>query len=376
MFTPLTKSDLTRAPVNARLYCRPTCFVDRPHELDDACLRLADTMVWFAAWHVSLIDGANVKSAIVPVADWNDWHSAMPSRLGDMAAAQRAGVQRPRGALQLGARTIRLNEPQLMGILNVTPDSFSDGGKHIDVQAAIDAGFAMAAAGAAIVDVGGESTRPGAPLVWEGDEIKRVEGVVSALAKGGVAVSIDTRKAAVMEAALASGASIINDISALRYDDRAMAVAAAATCPIVLMHAPSAKSDPHEGGAYAHPLFDVHAMLAERIAACAAAGIDRARLIVDPGIGFGKGVADNLALINGLALLHTLGCPILFGASRKRMIGALDGEAEAGDRLGGSIVLHYQAASHGAQLLRVHDVPETRQALRIWRGLRDAALVG
>jgi dihydropteroate synthase len=376
MFTPLTKSDLTRAPAAARLYCRPTCFVDRPHELDEACLRLADTMLWFAAWHLSLVDGANVRSAVVPVADWNDWLGAMPSRLGDVAAAQLAGVQRPRGALQLGARTIRLNEPQLMGILNVTPDSFSDGGKHVDAPAAIDAGFAMTAAGAAIVDVGGESTRPGAPLVWEGDEIKRVEGVVSALAKGGVAVSIDTRKAAVMEAALTAGASLVNDISALRYDERAMKVVANAACPVVLMHAPSAQSDPHEGGDYAHPLFDVYDMLAGRIAVCTAAGIDAARIVIDPGIGFGKGVADNLALINGLALFHTLGCPILFGASRKRMIGALDGEAAADARLGGSIALHYQAASHGAQLLRVHDVPETRQALRMWRGLRDAALVG
>jgi dihydropteroate synthase len=200
--------------------------------------------------------------------------------------------------------------------------------------------------------------------------------VIAALAKGGVAVSVDTRKAAVMEAALAAGATIINDISALRYDDRAMAVVATATCPVVLMHAPSAKSDPHEGGSYAHPLFDVYDMLAARIAACAAAGIARERLIVDPGIGFGKGVADNLALLGGLALFHTLGCPILFGASRKRMIGALDGEAAVGDRLGGSVALHYQAAASGAQMLRVHDVPETRQALRMWRGLRDAALVG
>ena len=376
MFTPLTKSALTRAAATARIYCRPTSFVDRPHELDDACLRIADTMVWFAAWHVSLVDGADVKSAVVPVPELSGWIDAMPSLLGNSARCQVTGVQRPRGTLQLGERIVRLSEPQLMGILNVTPDSFSDGGKHVDPQAAIDAGFAMAAAGAAMVDVGGESTRPGAPLIWEGDEIKRVESVVAALAKGGVAVSIDTRKAAVMEAALAAGATIINDISALRYDDRAMDVVAKASCPVVLMHAPSAKSDPHEGGAYAHPLFDVVDMLAERIAACEAAGIDRARIIVDPGIGFGKGVADNLALINGLALFHTLSCPILFGASRKRMIGALDGEAEADARLGGSIALHYQAASHGVQMLRVHDVPETRQALRMWRGLRDAALVG
>lgn len=376
MFAPLTKSALSAAPASARIYCRPTCFVDRPHELDEACLRIADTMVWFAAWHVSLVDGGDVRSAVVPVAELGGWMEAMPSRLADMAARQQAGLRSGRSALDLGARTIRLNEPQVMGILNVTPDSFSDGGKHVDAQAAIDAGFAMAAAGAAIVDVGGESTRPGAPLVWEGDEIKRVEGVVAALAKGGVAVSIDTRKATVMEAALAAGAGLVNDISALRYDERSLQIVVDARCPVVLMHAPSAKSDPHEGGEYAHALFDVYDMLAERVNDCQGWGIPIERIIVDPGIGFGKGVADNLALINGLALFHTLGCPVLFGASRKRMIGALDGEAAADARLGGSIALHYQAASHGAQLLRVHDVPESRQALRMWRGLRDAALVG
>lgn len=374
MFAPLTKPDLGAASAAARIYCRPACFVDRPHELDDDCLRIADTMVWFAAWHVSLRDGGIVRSAIVAVPELDGWIAAMPERLGEMVRAQRAGVARPRGTLQLGERIVRLNEPQIMGILNVTPDSFSDGGKHVDTAAASEAGFAMASAGAAIVDVGGESTRPGAPLIWEGDEIQRVEGVVAALARGGVAVSIDTRKAAVMEAALGAGARIVNDISALRYDERAMEVVVKAGCPVVLMHAPSAKSDPHEGGTYDHPLFDVYDMLAERVAACRAAGIDPARIIVDPGIGFGKGVADNLALVNGVALFHTLGCPILFGASRKRMIGALDNEAEADQRLGGSVALHYQAATQGAQIVRVHDVPETRQALRVWRGLRDAAL--
>ncbi|OHD04988.1 dihydropteroate synthase [Sphingopyxis sp. RIFCSPHIGHO2_12_FULL_65_19] len=374
MFVPLTKPHLGSASAGAKIYCRPTCFIDRPHELDDHCLRIADTMVWFAAWHISLRDGASVKTAIVTVAEWADWIAAMPDGLAQAATAQRAAVVRPRGALTLGERTVRLNEPQLMGILNVTPDSFSDGGKHVDTAAATDAGFAMATAGAAIIDVGGESTRPGAPLVWEGDETKRVEGVVAALAKGGVAVSIDTRKAAVMEAALAAGATIVNDISALRYDERAMAVVAEAGCAVALMHAPSAKSDPHEGGDYAHILFDVYDMLADRVAACIAAGIDASRIIIDPGLGFGKSVGDNLALINGLALFHTLGCPILFGASRKRMIGALDNEAPADRRLGGTVALHYQAATQGAQLLRVHDIAENRQALRIWRGLRDAAL--
>ena len=374
MFQPLTKPDLGSASPDAQLYCRPTCFVDRPHELDDNCLRVADTMVWFAAWHLSLRDGGTVKSAVVTVSEWADWVAAMPDPLAAIATAQRAGVLRPRGALQLGERTVRLNEPQLMGILNVTPDSFSDGGKHVDSAAAIEAGFAMASAGAAIIDVGGESTRPGAPLIWEGDEIERVQATVAGLARGGVAVSIDTRKAAVMEAALAAGATIVNDISALRFDDRSMDVVVKAGCPVVLMHAPSAKSDAHEGGAYDHPLFDVYDMLAERVAACVAAGIDPARIIVDPGLGFGKGVSDNLALINGLALFHTLGCPVLFAGSRKRLIGALDNEASADQRLGGTVALHYQAASQGAQMLRVHDVAENRQALRIWRGLRDAAL--
>lgn len=374
MFAPLTRLDLGAASPDAQIYCRPTCFVDRPHELADACLRVADTMVWFAAWHISLRDGGSVKSAIVMVPEWADWIAAMPDALAQAATAQRAGVLHPRGALLLGDRTVRLNEPQVMGILNVTPDSFSDGGTHGDQAAAIEAGFAMASAGAAIIDVGGESTRPGAPLVWEGDEIKRVEAVVAGLARSGVAVSIDTRKAAVMEAALAAGARIVNDISALRHDDRAMDVVARADCPVVLMHAPSAKSDPHEGGRYDDPLFDIYDMLAARIAACEAAGIARDRLIVDPGLGFGKGIADNLALVNGIALFHTLGCPILVGASRKRMIGALDNEAPAEQRLGGSVALHYQAASQGVQLLRVHEVAETRQALRVWRGLRDAAL--
>lgn len=374
MFQPLTKADVGAASAAAQIYCRPTCFVDRPHELDDHGLRIADTMVWFAAWHVSLCDDSGVKSAIIAVPEFDGWIAAMPDRLAEAARGQRAAVARPRGNLHLGDRIVRLNEPQIMGILNMTPDSFSDGGKTVDAAAAVDAGFAMASAGAAIVDVGGESTRPGAPLVWEGDEIQRIESVVAGLARGGVAVSIDTRKAAVMEAALAAGATIVNDISALRYDDRAMEVVAKSGCSVVLMHAPSATSDPHHGGGYRHPLFDVYDMLAERVAACRAAGIDAAKIIVDPGIGFGKGVADNLALVNGLALFHTLGCPILFGASRKRMIGALDNEAPADQRLGGSVALHYQAATQGAQLLRVHDIAENRQALRVWRGLRDAAL--
>ncbi len=302
---------------------------------------------------------------------------AQVATLGDRAATLHARITAPRPPLVLGDRTLRFDQPQVAGILNITPDSFSDGGQHLDdPAAAASAGIDMLAAGAALVDLGGESTRPGATAVWEGDEIARTRPVIERLAAGGALVSIDTRKAAVMEAALAAGARIVNDVSALLWDARALAVVAAAGCPVILMHSP----DPAKGGhgriAYTDVVGDVFAWLEDRIAAVEAAGIPRARIIADPGIGFGKSLADNLALINGLAVFHGLGCPIMLGASRKRMIGALANEVAVDQRLGGSLALALRGAEAGVQLLRVHDVAETVQALRVWRGLRDQALVG
>ncbi len=236
-------------------------------------------------------------------------------------------------------------------------------------------GDPVASAGAALIDLGGESTKPGAATVWEGDEIARVVPVAERLAAAGVAVSVDTRKATVMEAALAVGAHIVNDVAALSYDRQALAVVAAAGCPVVLMHSPAPAQGPHGGNGYADPLLDVFDWLEARIEAVAAGGVDRAKIVVDPGIGFGKALADNLALVNGLALFHGLGCPVLLGASRKRIIGALSNEAPADQRLGGSVALALAGVERGAQLVRVHDVVETVQAIRVWRGLRDAALV-
>jgi dihydropteroate synthase len=229
----------------------------------------------------------------------------------------------------------------------------------------------MLEAGAALLDIGGESTRPGAATVWEGDEIARVVPVIQLLGAAGAAVSIDTRKAAVMEAALDAGAGIVNDVSALTWDERAPEVVAARGCPVVLMHhrpKPDARTD---------VLIEVYDWLEARIEAAVAAGVDRARIIVDPGLGagsFGKNVRDNLTLINGLSLLHGLGCPILLGASRKTFIGALNGEAPVERRLGGSLATALAGAMQGVQLLRVHDAYETVQAVRVWRGLRDEAL--
>ncbi|HUQ13980.1 MAG TPA: dihydropteroate synthase, partial [Novosphingobium sp.] len=233
---------------------------------------------------------------------------------------------------------------------------------------------AMLEAGAGIIDVGGESTRPGAAAVWEGDELKRVVPAIERLAGSGAAISIDSRRASVIEAALAAGAHIVNDVSALRHDPRSLELVARSNAPVVLMHAPGGSDDLHAGARYADVVLDVFDWLAERRDAAIAAGIDRAKIVLDPGIGFGKSVADNLALINALPLFHALGQPLMVGASRKRMIGALSLEAPAHQRLGGSLALAVKAMDAGAQLLRVHDVAETVQAARVWRGLRDAAL--
>ncbi|MDQ3246083.1 MAG: dihydropteroate synthase, partial [Pseudomonadota bacterium] len=267
-----------------------------------------------------------------------------------------------------------LDQPQVMGILNVTPDSFSDGDRYADPLQAVAAGVDMTSAGAAIIDIGGESTRPGARAIWEGDEIARVVPVIEGLAASGAAISIDTRKSEVMSAALTAGASLINDVSALTYDDRSAEVIAAAKAPVILMHHQGAPETMQQEPRYDDVLVEVYLWLEQRIAAAEAASIDRSRILLDVGFGFGKTVAHNLELTNGLALFHSLGCPLVLGASRKRTIGALSGEAPADQRLGGSLAFAHKAVEQGVQIVRVHDVPETVQALKIWRGLRDQAL--
>ncbi|MDO7833803.1 dihydropteroate synthase [Sphingobium sp. HBC34] len=371
---------LPTLPPHARLYLKPVWFVPTPIGLPDgSAARMGNGLIWFQGYALSAFDGARrIARTTVPVADFDATIATLPDPLARRARQLAANISAPRAPLVLGDRTIRFDAPQVMAILNVTPDSFSDGGRHVgDPQAAADAGFAMAAAGAALIDVGGESTRPKAAKVWEGDEIARIAPVIERLAASGIPVSVDTRKAAVMEAALAAGAAIVNDVSALAHDPRSLEVVARAACPVILMHAPSAGDDPHDNPAgYGDVVADVFDHLDARIAACEAAGIARDRIMVDPGLGFGKSLADNLALVNGLATFQGLGVPLLFAGSRKRLIGALSNEAPAADRLGGSIALAFRAAQLGAQMVRVHDVKESVQALHLWRGLADAGLNG
>lgn len=365
-------------PASARLYLKPIWFVPTPIGLPDGSVaRMANGLLWFQGYELTALAGSTrLVRTIVPVAEFADTVAALPDILAERAHRLAAAISTPRLPLALGERTIRFDAPQVMAILNITPDSFSDGGKHVgDPQAAADAGFAMAAAGAALIDIGGESTRPRAPKIWEGDEIARIVPVIERLAAAGVCLSVDTRKAAVMEAALAAGAHIMNDVSALRHDPRSLEVVAKAGCPVILMHAPSAGDDPHDNPAgYGDVVADVFDHLEERIAVAEAAGIAREKIMVDPGLGFGKSLADNLALVNGLATFQGLGVPLLFAGSRKRLIGALSNEAPAPERLGGSVALAFRAAELGAQMVRVHDVKESVQALHLWRGLADAGL--
>jgi dihydropteroate synthase len=347
-----------------RTLIRPTGFVDSPFGHDGKVARLAGGLNWFAQVELIHDDG---KRELVPV-------EGIEARLDEAMAADWARIISPRAALQLGERTIRLNQPQVMGIVNATPDSFSDGGSYADAGAAAEAGAVMASQGAAIIDVGGESTRPGASTVWEGDEIERVVPVVRQLASGGNAVSIDTRKSGVMTAAFGAGAAMVNDVSALSWDPESAGVVAKAGVPVILMHHQGDPATMQDAPRYDDVLVDVYLWLEDRIDTAVEAGIAREKILVDPGIGFGKTVAHNLELMNGLALFHGLGCPVVVGASRKRMIGALSGEAPADQRLPGSLALALKAVEQGAQIIRVHDVPETVQALKVWLGLRDQAL--
>ena len=364
-----------------RLYLRPIAFAESPQSEESAAVRLAGGLTYASRLAIIVRENGNIVSRTrVGADDIAEALATLPDDLASQAEVQWANLRLAHPPLDCGARTIRLDQPQIMGILNVTPDSFSDGGKFLDNPDEANAhASAMLEAGAALVDVGGESTRPGAAAVWEGDELKRVIPAVERLVASGAAVSIDSRRASVIEAALAAGAQVVNDVSALRHDPRSAELVARAGVPVVLMHAPGAQevggaSDLHADGRYTDVVLDVFDWLAERRDAAIAAGIPREKIILDPGIGFGKTLAENLALLNALPLFHALGQPLLVGASRKRMIGALSHEAPAHKRVGGSLLLAARAMDAGVQLLRVHDVAETVQARDVWRGLRDTAL--
>lgn len=325
------------------IYCHPRARTDLPRS--DRALSLAGSAhVWF-----DTVDGFDASGAPVQAT----------ISLQTLAQPRRILPQLP------------TDRPLVMGILNVTPDSFSDGGTAQSVNAALTRARDMLAAGADILDIGGESTRPGASDVPPGDEIARTAPVIAAIRAAGIRtpISIDTRKALVAEAALAAGADLINDVSALSYDPALGALAAQAGVPICLMHAKGTPQTMQADPRYDNVLTEVYDALARRIDRAAAIGIDPSRVIVDPGIGFGKTMAHNLTLLRGLSLFQALGAPLLLGASRKRFIGTISGVEDPAARMPGSVAVALAAAGQGAQILRVHDVAETVQALALWRAL-------
>ena len=280
----------------------------------------------------------------------------------------RARLAAPRAPL------LRLDwdRPRLMGILNVTPDSFSESGEHFEAGAAVAAGRAMEAE-VDILDIGGESTRPGATEVPAEEEARRVLPVIEALAAGPLPISIDTRKAGVARAAVATGARMVNDVSALSFDPAMAATVVEAGVPVCLMHAQGAPETMQDDPRYDDVLLDIYDALEAKVTAAEAVGIDRTRILVDPGIGFGKRLEHNLALLSRVSLFHGLGCPILVGASRKRFIGTISGAAGGRARAPGSLAVALACAAQGVQVLRVHDTSEAAQALRLWRAVTRGA---
>jgi len=315
---------------------------------------------WTAATLMQVVarkPGGGAESLLLPAGELARW-------LGDNDHPRLRGLAERLQAPRAPWAGLPLDRPQVMGIVNTTPDSFSDGGKHDRPDAAIAHGLALRAAGAAILDVGGESTRPGAAEVSEQQEIDRVVPVIRGLVAEGALVSVDTRRAAVMAAALAAGATILNDVDALRQPGT-LDLAARAQAPVALMHMQGQPRTMQADPRYDVAALDVFDWLEARGNACETAGLQRDRVLVDPGIGFGKALDHNLQILGLLGLYHGLGAGLLLGASRKSFIAKLDGTADPMRRLGGSLAAVLDGWARGAQIVRVHDVHETVQALRV-----------
>ena len=330
-------------------YLRPIAMSDAARP--DGALPLAGGACWFDRVEVLVRGGA---ARIVATSDLSD------------ADRLRLSAARP----DFG--TLSLHTPRIMGILNITPDSFSDGGLFLKPEAAVMQARLMAA-GADIIDIGGESTRPGAVAVSVPEETTRTAPVIAALRDGGLdlAISIDTRKAAVARAALAAGASWVNDVTALQFDPAMAALVAEKNVPVILMHSIATPDTMQDDPRYDDVLLDVYDALAALVAEAEAAGIRRQNIAVDPGIGFGKTLTHNLTLLQRLSLFHNLGLPVLLGASRKRFIGTISAEAEAARRMPGSLAVALWGVAQGVQMIRVHDVTETRQAFALWQATQN-----
>jgi dihydropteroate synthase len=356
-------------PEVAEIYIRPLGFIvgEAAREAVAAgwALPLGGSTAAFTACEIWRRGAQATARTVVPAADLAGWLDRQPSEMSAHAARTRDRLLAP-PSWPVGLPRRR---PLIMGVVNVTPDSFSDGGQFVEPAAAIAHGLRLRADGADIVDVGGESTRPGAAAIAVEEELRRVIPVVEALARAGVLVSIDTRNGAVMRAAVAAGAGMINDISALRHDPESLAAAGGSGVPVVLMHSQGEPATMQVQPSYDMAPLDVFDHLAARVQAWIDAGFERSRLLIDPGIGFGKTAEHNLEILSQLGLYLSMGLPILLGVSRKSFIGRIAGGAPPIERLPGSLAAGLWGLAAGAAVLRVHDVAATQQALAVWHAL-------
>lgn len=324
-------------------------------------LRLCGRSMAFAAVEVAVRKPERVDRHASSVTAFDPWRRVLKPNHRDHVSQLIENLSAHRSPFA----GLRMDRTQIMGIVNVAPDSFSDGGDHATPETAITHAVGLAEAGADILDVGGESTRPGARPVTPDDEQRRVLPVIRTLAEKGLVVSIDTRHATTMGAALDAGATVVNDVTALKGDSRALNIIAQHNAPVVLVHMQGEPRTMQSDPSYVWTPADIFDALADRIQVCISAGLDKSSICVDPGIGFGKNDSQNLDLLNAVTILHGLGCPVMLGASRKSFIGRLSDTADPKKRLAGSVAVAVSGAAQGVQFLRVHDAMETRQALTI-----------
>ncbi len=324
-----------------------------------AALPLAGSGIAFGAVRLWEGEPGNVKHAIVRISTIQAIDEPRVRVLLDRIAAPRAAVA-----------GIPMDGPRIMGIVNITPDSFSDGGDYFAAGAAIAHAHRLADEGADFIDIGAESTRPGASAVTVEEELRRLMPVLEGLAGFGVPISVDTRKPEVMRQAASAGASVINDVSALTFATNSLSTAAGLQKPVILLHAQGSPETMQDNPVYKDAVIEVYDFLESRIEAAAAAGLPRERVIADPGIGFGKALDHNLSLLQSICLFHGLGVPLLIGTSRKGFIRKITGARDPKERVAGGFTAVLDAVSQGVQIVRVHDVYETHQALSCWKSLR------
>ena len=350
-----------------KIYVQPLGLVRGPIHCDRVFKNLTGGDIYFAAVRIISRTKQGLEEEIVSIVDLDNFLKEKSTTVAEKIKTILNNIESPRGALMLNnGSVIGWKKPVIQGVLNVTPDSFSDGGQYSDIELARPHAHEMISAGADIIDIGGETTKPGAQSVSIKSEKDRVLPVIKNLATLNFPLSIDSRNAEVMNDAIQNGAHIINDVSALGHDLKSIGVVKKEDVPIILMHAQGPPEIMQNNPQYSHILLDIYDYLESRIKMCIDAGIDKNKIIADPGVGFGKTVDHNLEILNGLSIFHGLGVPLLVGTSRKSFIGKITGEKVAENRVSGSIAAMLLSLEQGVQIVRVHDVEQATQAISVW----------